>query len=806
MMPWEEYAAAGYGNKPAKADPRAARAQFAAAASAATGIPESAILAHVSLETGADGSKTVGAYNFGNIKAGSKWKGETAALNALEYDKSGKAYNEPSKFRAYSDPEQAAQDYAALIRSRYPQAAQARTVEEFAQGLKAGGYATDPDYVRKLVSVAGRRVGTEKGRATNRSSAETSPAKMPWEEYAAAGYKPDQPAAPKPDRGLAGMAGDLAAGAVRGAGSIGATLLYPLDKGMDLYYGDRERGVASLVTGKAPESRNDERRRKMTEALGTLGADTNSTSFAVGKVGGEIAGTLGAGGALAQGVRAVAPALAARAAPLLSAVETGGLSSGGVGGASGLSLRAAGGAAAGAAAAGMAGGDDQDAAQAAFLGGMLPIGFGAAGKAAALATGIVKPFTGAGQDRIVADILRRYAHDPAAAAQALTQYRQVVQGSVPLTSAAAGDVGLAGLTRTMQAVNPQTANEIAMRSTAQNAARTSALEQIAGSPAAIELAKDARRVATTPMREGVLQRAGQIDGQQILGQLDDLIRNPNNAGSTNRDALERVRRQIVQSTNEAGGIDSRALYEIRKDVGLAMQGKLQGDAGNLRHARGVLDGVQSMFDDAIGQASARAVGPVPAGKAADPWRDYLSTFSRESAPINQMEVLQDTLKRVQTGTTDLQGNPIISAAKLNNLLKNDGDDLKRLLTPDQLQRLREVAADANAARLGLEAGKSVGSNTVQNLSQSWLLQRVFGEFGESPVVSSIMRKPLGLIYGGANEQITDRLSRALLDPEYARQLLGTPTRRGFGVPGGAPALLSTNSASGQPPGPRGLLN
>ena len=804
MMPWEEYAAAGYGNKPAKVDPRAARAQFAAAASAATGIPEAAILAHTALETGADASKTVGAYNFGNIKAGKAWRGETAALNALEYDKSGKAYNEPSKFRAYSDPEQAAQDYADLIRRRYPQAAQARTVEDFAQGLKAGGYATDPDYVRKLVSVAGQRVGTEKGRATNRSSAETAPAKMPWEEYAAAGYT-SSPQQAKPDRGLAGMAGDLAAGAVRGAGSIGATLLSPIDAAARKLNGGKPVNLIIPGTDVGFEFGGD-RRQGMTDALGTLGADTGSNSFAVGKVGGEIAGTLGVGGGIARGVAALAPMTAARAMPLLAAVETGGMSSGSVNGLSGLGLRAVGGAAAGAAAAGMAGGDDQDAAQAAFLGGMLPVGFGAAGKAAALATGIVKPFTGAGQDRIVGDILRRYAHDPEAAAQALAQYKQVVQGSVPLTSAAAGDVGLSGLTRTMQAVNPQTANEIAMRSTAQNVARTSALEQVAGSPASIELAKDARRLATTPMREGVLARAGQIDGKQILGQLDDLIRNPNNAGSTNRDALDRVRRQVLQSTDEAGGIDSRALYEIRKDIGLAMQGKLQGDAGNLRHARGVLDGVQSMFDDAIGQASARAVGPVPAGKAADPWRDYLSTFSRESAPINQMEVLQDALKRVQTGTTDLQGNPIISAAKLNNLLVKEGDDLKRVLTPDQLQRLREVAADANAARHGLEAGKSIGSNTVQNLSQSWLLQRVFGELGESPMVSSIMRKPLGLIYGGANEQITDRLSRALLDPEYARQLIGAPTRRGTTQAGGAPLLLTGGDARSTPSPRRGLLD
>ena len=60
---------------------------------------------------------------------------------------------------------------------------------------------------------------------------------------------------------------DLLAGGVRGAGSIGATLLYPIDRGLDLYYGDRNAGVSSLVTGKKPLSRNEERRQQMDEAL-----------------------------------------------------------------------------------------------------------------------------------------------------------------------------------------------------------------------------------------------------------------------------------------------------------------------------------------------------------------------------------------------------------------------------------------------------------------------------------------------------------------------------------------------------------
>lgn len=128
---------------------------------------------------------------------------------------------------------------------------------------------------------------------------------------------------PKQESGIGNILGNLLAGGVRGAGSIGATIMYPWDKGNDLIRGDREQNLSSLITGNAPMSRNEERRAKMNDALRTLGADPESFAFKAGKIGGEIAGTAGAGGALAKGMTAI-PALA-KFAP---AVQSGGFNLG----------------------------------------------------------------------------------------------------------------------------------------------------------------------------------------------------------------------------------------------------------------------------------------------------------------------------------------------------------------------------------------------------------------------------------------------------------------------------------------------
>lgn len=130
------------------------RLAFINTAAKSLGIAPGIVAAHVQLEVGS-GSKTVGQFNFANIKAGKSWTGATAGLKALEYDAAGNAVREPSQFRAYQSPEEAGADYAALLQRRYPAAVGARDAASFATALKSGGYATDPNYVNKFIEVAG---------------------------------------------------------------------------------------------------------------------------------------------------------------------------------------------------------------------------------------------------------------------------------------------------------------------------------------------------------------------------------------------------------------------------------------------------------------------------------------------------------------------------------------------------------------------------------------------------------------------------------------------------------------------------
>ena len=132
----------------------------AQAASSATGIPARFIIGQAALESGwgkreiknNDGSST---HNVFGIKATSDWTGKTASAVTTEYV-NGKPQKVVEKFRAYDSYEDALTDYASVLKSnpRYAPVVEAsRDAAGFAHGMQKAGYATDPQYAKKLISI-----------------------------------------------------------------------------------------------------------------------------------------------------------------------------------------------------------------------------------------------------------------------------------------------------------------------------------------------------------------------------------------------------------------------------------------------------------------------------------------------------------------------------------------------------------------------------------------------------------------------------------------------------------------------------
>jgi hypothetical protein len=208
--------------------------------------------------------------------------------------------------------------------------------------------------------------------------------------------------------------------------------------------------------------------------------------------------------------------------------------------------------------------------------------------------------------------------------------------------------------------------------------------------------------------------------------------------------------------------DPEALYEVRKDLALAQQDRLQPsgrDAPNatmLAQARGQLGQVIKSLDDAIESAA-------PGYKA------YLSRYAELSEPIDQMGTIQGLQQKASSGLDTATGEPFLSAPQFSRSLQNElgraGPAATRF-TPDQVRRLQAVREDLQRGNaLSSPTVRTPGSDTFQNFMTGRRLGG--GLVGHVPWLGKYLRGVNDFV----DQRVNEQLANAMLDPQYAASLL-----------------------------------
>jgi flagellar protein FlgJ len=148
----------------------------AAEAAQRLGTLPGVLVAQAALETGWGRSVPRNQYgesslNLFGIKADRNWQGPRAVVTTLEFvDGVPEQRREP--FRMYKSVAEAFDDYVALLESRprYAEALRARTPAAYAEALQRGGYATDPDYARKILDILARGLPGHAGQVIDGSA------------------------------------------------------------------------------------------------------------------------------------------------------------------------------------------------------------------------------------------------------------------------------------------------------------------------------------------------------------------------------------------------------------------------------------------------------------------------------------------------------------------------------------------------------------------------------------------------------------------------------------------------------------
>ena len=552
---------------------------------------------------------------------------------------------------------------------------------------------------------------------------------------------------------LVSGAGNVAAGAVRGAGSIGATLLSPIDIVKDAIAGK----------GLSLES-NRERRAAMTEALRMLGADPEALTFQAGKFGGELAGTAGTGGLLAKGAQGLG------AAPrVVEALKTWGMGTGRVPAnigqrAADLAIRVPAGATVGGAA-GLAI-DPEHAGTGALVGGgaaaALPVVINPVIKAARWVKDVAKPTPGTLGVRAAGD-----------KAQDVIQALQTQRSAVPGVNLNAGQASVPANSAEFAALQKLAAERHAPSlyfgpggvKGQQEAARAAAVEGFAKTPADLERAITARTVAS---RQNYKDAFDQIIKRDPT--LNTMWKNP----------------YFKEEVGEAYKLFQAANVE-RKLQGLPTK-TLKEDYTAFLHS--VKEGLDAKLASAT-RPDAPAISNA-SKKAMSDAKDQLVTWLGDKNPL--YDVARQTHIAMSTPINQMKaGQPMQRA------LVAPGTGKERATSFSNAVRAAETKMSKTTGRPQIEALTPAQRSVVDAINQDFARNAQYGELSQKgmaslqelvgapkapptgffePIVSAA-RSWLNKILGTGHEAALDKLAPVMRDPKTMAALMqaATPQQR-----------------------------
>lgn len=412
------------------------------------------------------------------------------------------------------------------------------------------------------------------------------------------------------------------------------------------------------------------------------------------------------------------------------------------------------------------------------LGGVAGAAVPAAVRTYQAARSAAEPFYESGQRAIVGRALNRAAGaDAPAVAQRLrdasapftgpsqgpiprTMMGEYVPGSVPTVGQAAGSPGVAALERAAVASNPEMTNALSQTMQAQNAARVNVLDEMAGRTSGARDFFAAARDATANQTYGTARANGvQPLTQQQQALVSDLMQRP-----AARDALAQARRlaaneglDIADPAGSVAGLDY-----VRR----ALADQISNATGNERR---ILEGLMTRMTGVMDQISPDL-------------RVARETFAGMSRPLNQMDVAQEL---VQRSVNPLSGNlqPAAYARSLNDTTAARATGypqatLQGTMEPAQMNALNSILLDVQRANAAQTVGRGVGSDTVQKLAYTNMLDQAgvptfLRNFAPAQLLGNIGSRGADLAYGRANRELGNRLAEVMLDPEQAAQLMLT---------------------------------
>jgi hypothetical protein len=392
------------------------------------------------------------------------------------------------------------------------------------------------------------------------------------------------------------------------------------------------------------------------------------------------------------------------------------------------------------------------------LGAIAPAVSALGSKVAQGARGIVEPLYERGQERILGRFLRETAGgESAKAMRNLRAAQPLIAGSMPTAAEVAGVPSLAALQRTAVGISPASTNLVAARQQAQIEARANALRNIAPESRVSKYTDLRERVADDLYTDAIKP----IDLGQITPKLTKEI-----SSLTKTPAIQEAMTQAqVNAANK--GIDiadpagsMRGLHETK----MALDRQIKTVKAKLERDNA---GATSSELDGLNAAKTRLLGFIET--ISPEYKTARLTYERLSKPVDQLESIAKLAKKSISPE-----NEKIFASRFSNDLQKVIDEGK--LSERQLARLNLIKEDLARSKFAETAGKGVGSDTVQKLAYSNMMQTAgiptaLTGSAASGVLGNVASRTGDVLYGRANREMAQKLAEALMSPEDTLRLM-----------------------------------
>jgi len=251
--------------------------------------------------------------------------------------------------------------------------------------------------------------------------------------------------------------------------------------------------------------------------------------------------------------------------------------------------------------------------------------------------------------------------------------------------------------------------------------------------------------------------------QPIIGRIDDSLgRVGERSNALLVNSLQGLRAKLEGLADENGIINSVDLYNVRKEIGSDIKSFLtQRNEPFGAQATNVETSVKKILDKAINDASGTQI-----------WSDYLTKFADHSKKINQMEVGQELIKKLNLNLADVEKAGKFAAAvddSASLIKRTTGtpryDKLSDFLTEPQVASVERVRADLARKQKAIEAGKGVKQDGEKIVSGG---ENVPGFLSSTITVAKTV---LDVLKTGTQKELDAKVSELMLDPQKLADFL-----------------------------------